>query len=207
MVNKVTKVQSSSQPNRKDAKNTKNTQDFIALALNPKYVGTKQTIAQIKNHVLENQSILLLDGLENYEQIRKFCSQLSFMEKRDPIHYCFSIFEFSITEQLKQNLKNLLALVPLPNPRIISVTAFKLTHKNYSMLTDEDEEESRAYDIIIDLSRNSSSICYVDSDQEPLEIESNENAITIIRASPYFYRYVNHRHSQKMFIRITVDEA
>jgi hypothetical protein len=175
----------------------------ISLSINKIYT-EPHTIQQIKNHTQKQGNILLQNAISNIAEVQKAISNIKLKEQRDPIHYHYYSQDISQKEFSKETIQQILSYLPCKNPKIKSIQIIKLTRKSYSMLTDEDEQEERLYDIIIDLSENSSNIVYIDETGEPVEIESELNAITILKANPYFYRYQNHKQSDKLFIKIQV---
>jgi hypothetical protein len=160
-----------------------------------------ELLSQIKTHCLANGHVQLTNVTLNFEQAKNLVQTIELQEKKDPIHFHYFSTQLDPNFFSVETLNVLSKFIPLEKPKLCKIELIKLIHKNYSMMTDEDEMENRLYDVILDLSTDSADIVYLGDDNEPIHIESQENALTIIKANPYFYQYLNHRHKEKLFLK------
>jgi len=164
----------------------------------------QETLAQIKEAFYQNKhfpNIKLGEFFDDPYLLSDKLQLLDFKHERDPLHHNYhkAVLPSDLVARLQIQLVPLLRTFNLTSLKEAFV--YRLTHKSYSMLTDEDETPNKkTMDVLLDVSDEwdegfGGDIVYVKSDDEPLEVEPSPNTAIFVEkeaGTKSFIKYCNH---------------
>ena len=169
----------------------------------------KELISQMHTFFISQEPlhfIQLPNFLDTSYSVEKVMREGTFSHFRQPLTH---VYKYKQTSAFSKIVKPFLSLF-FSSYEILDERVIQLEHKSYKMLLDVDSQEQNkhTHELIIDFSpKNATTIAYIphDSDAEPLLIEPDHNTLTLIQAAPSVFKYTNHLHEKRVFVRILLN--